>query len=393
MTHRHTLSTMSLALLASFTTLPASAQDSYYYGGIKAGEAHGKFDVDRISSSLLGSTPRATTLGRDDKDTTYGAFMGYQMNRYLGVEAGFFSLGRFGYNASTVPAGSLDGQIRIQGGSLDLVGTMPLTDRLSVIGRIGGTYARSRATFTGTGAASGVQSNTSDREVNGKYGAGLQYEFSPAFMVRGEAERLRLSDAAGSHGNVNLYTVSLVFPFGRSAAPAPRAMAAPAYVAQAPAPAPAPMPMAAPPAPMPMPMAAPTPAPAPEVMRRRVSFSAETLFGFDKSAMRDDGMSALNAFTQELQGTQFDQIVVEGHTDRLGTATYNQTLSNERAATVKSYLVNTGKLDPVKISTVGKSETMPVTKPEDCQGQQANAKLIACLQPDRRVEVEVTGTR
>jgi len=52
-----------------------------------------------------------------------------------------------------------------------------------------------------------------------------------------------------------------------------------------------------------------------------------------------------------------------------------------------------GRLDPAKVNAVGKSESMPVTKADDCKGTKKTAKLVACLQPDRRVEIEVTGTR
>ncbi|MDP2985322.1 MAG: flagellar motor protein MotB, partial [Hydrogenophaga sp.] len=64
-----------------------------------------------------------------------------------------------------------------------------------------------------------------------------------------------------------------------------------------------------------------------------------------------------------------------------------------RAMAVKNYLVTNGRLDSSKISAVGKGESMPVTKPEDCKGNTRTAALVACLQPDRRVDVEVTGTR
>jgi phosphoribosylformylglycinamidine (FGAM) synthase-like enzyme len=92
---------------------------------------------------------------------------------------------------------------------------------------------------------------------------------------------------------------------------------------------------------------------------------------------------------QELKGTDFQLIMVEGHTDRLGSSEYNQTLSQERAEAVKNYLVNTGGIAANKISAVGKSESMPVTRPEDCKGQGKSAALISCLKADRRVEVEV----
>ena len=60
---------------------------------------------------------------------------------------------------------------------------------------------------------------------------------------------------------------------------------------------------------------------------------------------------------------------------------------------MKDYLVTNGKIDPTKISAVGKGESAPVTKAEDCSDKLPRAQLINCLQPDRRVEVEVTGTR
>ena len=127
--------------------------------------------------------------------------------------------------------------------------------------------------------------------------------------------------------------------------------------------------------------------------RQRVSFSADTLFGFDKDAVRPEGRAALDDFSNKLSGTTFDAITVEGHTDRIGSTAYNQTLSSQRANAVKDYLVTSGKIDPTKINAVGKGEAMPVTKAADCADKLPRAKLITCLQPDRRVEVEVTGSR
>ena len=131
-------------------------------------------------------------------------------------------------------------------------------------------------------------------------------------------------------------------------------------------------------------------APAP---RKRVTFSAESLFGFDQSAVRPEGMKALDGFAGDLAGTQFDSISVEGHTDRLGSTAYNQRLSQQRADAVKDYLVTSGHVDAARITATGKSESMPVTLANTCVGEHQTARLIACLQPDRRVDVEVVGTR
>lgn len=396
MTSHHTLRLIVLAGLGSLLAAPSLAQEGgYFYGGLAAGQSRAKIDQERISAGLTGLGLTTSSFSVDERGNAFRIFGGYQINRYFGVEAGYFDLGQFGFAASTVPAGTLNGQIRLQGLNLDLVATLPLTERLSFIARVGGQAARARDTFSGSGAVSVLNANPSKREVNAKLGAGLQYEFSRSFLLRAEAERYRVNDAVGNTGDVNAVLVSLVFPFGRAPAAAPRMTAAPVYVAPPPPlPPPPPPPVVRAPervvvAPAPPPPPPPSPPPPP----RRVAFSAESLFGFDKSTVKPEGKLALDRFAQETKGTRFDVITVEGHTDRLGKPAYNQRLSQERAEAVKAYLVSSGGFDSVKITAVGKGETTPATKPGDCKGNQATPKLIACLQPDRRVEIEVTGTR
>jgi len=84
-------------------------------------------------------------------------------------------------------------------------------------------------------------------------------------------------------------------------------------------------------------------------------------------------------------------ITAVGHTDRFGTEAYNQRLSERRVDAVKTYLVSKG-IEPTRIHTEGKGETQPVTKASECAGRKS-AKTIACLQPDRRVDIEVVGNR
>ena len=254
-------------------------------------------------------------------------------------------------------------------------------------------YARTRDVFTGTGAVGVADPTPSNRSANLKLGVGLQYAFNESVLLRGEAERYRNSDAVGGHGHVNLYSASLVFPFGRAPATTrPASMPAPMVMAATPAPMPMPLPApvaAAAPAPMPAPvMAVPAPAPV-----RRVTYNAESLFGFDTAVVQPSGRVALDSFSAELAGTSYADIQVEGHTDRLGSTAYNQTLSQQRADAVKAYLVNQGKLDPAKVQAVGKGEGTPATQAGACPGQHQTAALIACLQPDRRVEIAVSGTR
>jgi OOP family OmpA-OmpF porin len=393
MTSIHTKRLLTLAGLGALLATPALAQEGgYFYGGLSAGESRAEIDQPGITAKLLGAGLGTTGFAIDDRDVAYKLFGGYQFNRYFGVEAGYFNLGKFGFTANTQPAGTLEGQIKLQGLNLDLVGTLPLSERWSAIARIGAQAARARDTFSGTGAVGVLDPNPSQTEVNVKLGAGLQYAFSPGFMMRAEAERYRINDAVGNRGDVDVYSVSLVFPFGRAPTPAPRMAALPAYVAPAPVPPPAPIP-----APVPAPVVVQAPAPAATVPvmpeRRRVTFSAESLFGFDQATIQPAGRAALDKFAADTRGTRFDVIVVEGHTDRLGSDRYNQALSTRRAEAVKSYLVAPVGFEAGKISAVGKGESQPVTRPDQCKGSQPTAKLIECLQPDRRVEIEVTGTR
>lgn len=373
---------LSLIALASMSASTSFAQDSaYYYGGLSIGQSQAKIDEQGITSSLLAAGLATTSMSKDESDTAYKLFGGYQFNRNFAIEAGYFDLGSFGYTANTTPAGTLNGRIKIQGLNLDLVGTLPISERLSVIGRIGAQTARSRDTFSATGAVGLANANPRKNDVNFKLGLGLQYEFSESFLVRAEAERYRINDAIGNIGDVNLYSVSLVFPFGRSPAAAPRPVAAaPAYVEPAPAPAAAPAPMAPP-------AVVATPEP------RRVSFSADSLFAFNASDVGPDGKVALDDLARKLNGTQFDVITVEGHTDRLGSSAYNEQLSMRRAQAVKAYLVNSGGIDANKVQAIGKGESSPVTRPGDCKDGTPRTQLIACLRADRRVDVDVNGTR
>lgn len=129
----------------------------------------------------------------------------------------------------------------------------------------------------------------------------------------------------------------------------------------------------------------------PRPMPTKLSFSADTLFGFNKSEITPKGKLMLDDLVRQLNDAQYDQIVLTGHADRIGRSQYNQKLSERRAVAVKDYLVKM-QLPGERISAVGMGETEPVTQPADCAHLKM-PKLIACLQPDRRVNVEMTGAK
>lgn len=138
--------------------------------------------------------------------------------------------------------------------------------------------------------------------------------------------------------------------------------------------------------------AAPAPAPKPVIVPivERFTLSADALFQFDKSGRADmlpEGRRKLDEFASRVkQLTRVDRISLSGYTDRLGTRDYNARLSQARAATVKTYLVEQGVAAAV-IQSEGRGSANPVVMCPD----QALPKLTACLQPNRRVEIDLAG--
>ena len=158
---------------------------------------------------------------------------------------------------------------------------------------------------------------------------------------------------------------------------------APAAPVAPPAATPPVAPAAAPTAP-----AAPVAPPAPSV--QKITLASKALFDFDKAILKPEGQAVLDreivSRIKEVQ--KLELVLVTGHTDRLGSQQYNQKLSERRAAAVAAFLASKGVAKD-KIETLGMGKTQPV--PGVVCEQKNRKALIACLQPHRRVEVEVKG--
>ncbi|SDH67583.1 OmpA family protein [Nitrosomonas sp. Nm132] len=137
---------------------------------------------------------------------------------------------------------------------------------------------------------------------------------------------------------------------------------------------------------------APAPAPAPLTEPEKISFSADALFDFDKAVLKPEGKQSLSDFADKLANINYDLIIAVGYADRIGSEDYNKQLSMRRAEAVKNYLVTAKGISPDRIFTDGKGEANPITG-DSCPGTQKTKALINCLAPDRRVEIEVAGTR
>lgn len=130
---------------------------------------------------------------------------------------------------------------------------------------------------------------------------------------------------------------------------------------------------------------------APAQQQHRYTLSADVLFAFDRSGEYDlqpRGREELSELAAKLRNfEQLNSITVIGHTDYLGSDAYNQNLSQQRAETVRRYLAAQG-LPADKIRAVGMGESQPV---KQCDNHGGRNQLITCLQPNRRVEIQVDG--
>jgi OOP family OmpA-OmpF porin len=133
---------------------------------------------------------------------------------------------------------------------------------------------------------------------------------------------------------------------------------------------------------------APPPAPAPVIQSQKITYQADALFDFDKAILKPGGKEKLDDLASKIEGLNLEVVVATGYTDRIGSDKYNDRLSLRRAQAVKAYLVSKG-IEANRIYTEGKGKRNPVTT--GCN-QKNRKQLIACLAPDRRVEVEVVGT-
>jgi OmpA-OmpF porin, OOP family len=125
----------------------------------------------------------------------------------------------------------------------------------------------------------------------------------------------------------------------------------------------------------------------------RRGHAREVLFGFDRAELDGEGRKRLDDLAQALLGSAFPRsVLIIGHADRLGSAAYNEQLSARRAQAVRDALIEKGV--PARLLRVhSKGDSVPLTAGRcgAVGGAEAKQTLIACLQPDRRAEIELAA--
>lgn len=330
--------TVASTLVASFIAALTFASN------VQADDAEGAFMGGGVGWSNYADID-GMGLSTDKNATSYRLFGGYTFNQYWGVEAGYNWLGDAKVGGDTY---------RANGVNLSVIPRYPLTDKFAILGELGLMFSDVKNDNFGT----------SDNGTNGVFGLGAAYRVSDPLDLQ---LRYRIYQDLGdsSTGKSNVHNVSLEAVYYPTRT---------TYVAPAPEP-------------------APEPTPEPVIETKTFTLSSDVMFDFNKASLKSEGMAALDQLYTNIKAEQPTDgtIVVYGYTDRIGSEKYNQTLSEKRAQTVADYFVQKG-IPTDKVSAVGRGEANSVTG-SSCDGVKKRKDLIVCLAPDRRVNVEVTGTK
>ncbi|MDO8330659.1 MAG: OmpA family protein [Fluviicoccus sp.] len=351
---------LALAIIASPY---AAAGDTGWYGGVSLGNTRAIVDDERLISSLLANGFTTTGIDDDGRDHGWKLLAGYQFNRNFALEGGYFDLKDYGFTATTLPAGTLNGRLRVKGLNLDAVGILPITEKFSALGRAGVNYADTESRFAGTGSVHVLDPSRSKRDLNFKVGLGLQYDVTKSLGVRAEAERYRIDDTVGNTGDIDLVSLGVVYRFGgREEVPVVVAPLEKEPVAVAPAPVLVVVPVAA--------------------QNQQYCSILDIQFEIDKEDIQreeKERLSVLGTFMKKYPDTT---AVIEGHSDNVGAPEYNLELSRRRAESVVRYLTDTFQIVNTRLTAVGYGDTRPLVDNSTEEGKRQNRRIdavIACV--------------
>ena len=336
---------IAVALAGFATVAQAAPKDNTWYTGGKLGWSQ-YHDTGFYGNNYdVSNAPKKNQLGA-------GAFVGYQANQYLGFELGYDWLGRMPYGSTN------HGAFKAQGVQLAAKLSYPIMDDLDVYTRLGGMVWRADSKDFTNGQSD------HDTGVSPLAAVGVEYAITQNWATRLDYQWVNnIGDAqtVGARPDNSMLSLGVSYRFGQDDAPAP--------------------------------VAAPAPAPAPVVETKHFTLKSDVLFNFNKATLKASGQQALDQLYTQLSSLdpKDGSVVVLGFTDRIGSAQYNQKLSEQRAQSVVNYLVSKG-IPSNKISAQGMGKADPVTG-NTCNNVKGRAALIQCLGPDRRVEIEVKGIK
>lgn len=357
----------------AIASVQAAPQANSFYVGTKAGwtSFHGGLNQQNAKYANDSRYNQAgDKYGINRNSVTYGVFGGYQIIDNLAVEAGYDYFGRVrGNQPSTVHANKDFRALKhsAHGAHISLKPSYEVVSGLDVYGKVGAALIRNDYKFYNEQAKTNKAHNLNTSLL---LGAGVEYAITSDLAARVEyqylnqvgnfakaAKKEKWTAADVDYNNyspaAHSVTAGLTYRFGQGPAP----------VAQ------------------------------PEIVTKNFAFSSDVLFDFGKANLKPAASAALDAAHAEINnlGLANPAIQVNGYTDRIGKDEPNLKLSQRRAESVANYIVSKG-VNPANVTAVGYGKANPVTG-TTCDTVKGRKALIACLAPDRRVELQVQGAK
>jgi outer membrane protein OmpA-like peptidoglycan-associated protein len=122
-----------------------------------------------------------------------------------------------------------------------------------------------------------------------------------------------------------------------------------------------------------------------------VEFSSNVLFGFDQTNLSYESKVSLDKLVKVLNSYKDTDIEVQGHTDSKGSLAYNQTLSEERAGSVKGYLLGAG-IASNRMTIKGFGETVPKYDNETADGRSQNRRVEFLITANEKMKSDAAKT-
>ncbi|MGX2974051.1 porin OmpA [Ursidibacter arcticus] len=355
----------------AIASVQAAPQANTFYAGAKAGWASFHHGLNQINAKYANDARYDSTTekyGINRNSVTYGVFGGYQIIDNLAVELGYDYFGRVRGNQPSEIHANKDFRAfkhSAHGAHISLKPSYEVVSGLDVYGKVGAALVRNDYKLYSETAKTEKAHNLKTSLI---LGAGVEYAIIPELALRLEYQYLNKSGnytkAARKAGWVDadsfkyapdLHTVTagISYRFGQGPAPVVE----------------------------------------PEIVTKNFAFSSDVLFAFGKADLKPAATATLDAAQEEINklGLASPAIQVNGYTDRIGSDDFNVKLSQRRAESVANYIVSKG-VNPANVTAVGYGKANPVTG-NTCDAVKGRKALIACLAPDRRVELQVQGSK
>lgn len=209
--------TLPLMLVAALAAGSAASAHAQFYIGGSVGRSDISIDGADFADQFLDLGFDSATTKTETKDTAYRIFGGYQFHKYFAIEAAYVDLGRFSYDTTVVPDGTLNARSTIEGAELSAVGLLPLGEDFSLYARVGAFASETRTRFAGTGSIELVTGAERQNEsgTHAAYAAGAAWNINEHLSLRGEFARYTKLDngVAGSEEDSDVVSVGVAYRF------------------------------------------------------------------------------------------------------------------------------------------------------------------------------------